>query len=328
MGVLNQRAILSTNTTNGTRRQSDHLTEVLETFPLEIRFAGRFELSAPWGLGVPEGVAVVCAIVEGHCVATADTAGEEVLASAGDVLLLSPGAEHRLQDTAGTRVVPPSEWLSSRRPDDPLVLRLGGQATPTLLTGGVFHFDDPQVHPFCWGLPPVVHLARQAVDSSLHLRRLGCLMEDELSADLPGRLSIVKRLAEILFVETARLCLATADDSHEDPIGQLLHPDLGPALALMHRQPEKPWTVAELAERVAMSRSAFAAAFVQVLGQPPVQYLRQRRMELAARLLRNPSLGLKEVALRVGYDSVSAFNSAFKRHSGVAPGQFRSRPKN
>jgi len=325
MAVPDPRVTLSAEAIGAAGALADPLDGVFEMFPLEVRFAGRFELGAPWGLAVPEGLAVVCAVAQGHCLATADTATGEVLASAGDVFLLLPGADHQLRDVPSAPLAPPSEWLAGPRPGDPLVLRLGSPPVSTVLVGGVVHFDDPRVHPFCWGLPPVVHLGPEAVDRSLHLRRLLSSIDAELSAGLPGRMSFVKRLVEMLFIETARLCLVVGNDRRADPIGQLLHPDLGQALALIHRQPQRPWTVAELAERVPMSRSAFAAAFVAALGQPPLHYLRQRRMELAGRLLRNPSLGLKEIAQRVGYDSVSAFNAAFRRHAGISPGRFRSR---
>jgi len=153
-------------------------------------------------------------------------------------------------------------------------------------------------------------------------------MEAEIASDAPGRVMLIRRFVEILLVDAIRLCIETTEESGENPMGCLLYPDLGPALNLIHRQPEKSWTVAELAEHVAMSRSAFAAAFTEALGRPPVQYLRERRMVLAGRLLRNHSLGLKEVAMRVGYDSVSAFNSAFRQCWGIAPGRFRAEGPN
>jgi AraC-like DNA-binding protein len=299
----------------------DHLAEVLETFPLRVAWAGRFQLSEPWGLAVPEGMALVCAVVEGRPMALAHDPAVECRALPGEALLLSAATEERLCDARETRVATASEWMSLARSG---TLDYGGGGRSCVLMGGVVEFDDPKVHPFCWGLPPVVHFGQEAVARSIHVRRIVGAMEEELSADLPGWQSILRRLVEVLLVEAARLHLTQDEDLSKDPIGQLLHPDLGPALALMHRQPEKAWTVAELAEQVTMSRSAFAAAFARTLGQPPVQYLRERRMQLATRLLRNPSLGLKEVALRVGYDSVSAFNSAFKQRWGIAPGRFRS----
>jgi AraC-like DNA-binding protein len=299
----------------------DHLAEVLETFPLRVVLAGRFQLSEPWGLVVPEGTAMVCAVVEGRPMALADDPATECLGLPGEVLLLSAGTDERLCDARQTPAAPASEWMSLARSD---ALDYGGGGRSCVLVGGIVEFDDAKEHPFCWGLPPVVHVDQEAVSGSIHLRRIVRSIEEELSAGLPGRQSLTRRLVEILFVEAARLHLTRDEQSPEDSIGQLLHPDLGPALALIHRQPEKAWTVAELAEHVTMSRSAFAATFAKALGQPPVQYLRERRMQLATRLLRNPSLGLKEVALRVGYDSVSAFNSAFKQRWGIAPGRFRS----
>jgi len=308
----------------GIPSHQDHLSEVLETFPLNLCFAGRFELSAPWGIHVPEGVALICTVIEGYCHLTAEDEQDEISPIPGDLFLLSPGAEHRLCDSPKTPVLPPSRWMTAIRADGPLVLTFGDGATRNVWLGGVLQFDDPKVHPFYWGLPPVVHLSEQTIGEAGRIKGLLRLIENELSVDLPGRRSIVNRLIEVLLVETARYGLAAADDSREGSPGRLLHPELGPALALMHRQPGKPWTVAELAEHVAMSRSAFAAEFVKVLGQPPLHYLRERRMQLAGRLLHNPSLGLKEVALRVGYDSVSAFNSAFKQRWGIAPGRFRN----
>jgi AraC-like DNA-binding protein len=98
---------------------------------------------------------------------------------------------------------------------------------------------------------------------------------------------------------------------------------LGAALALMHAEPHAHWTVAALAERVAMSRSRFASRFVELVGQPPLEYLTRWRMQKACWLLRTTRARLKEVAIRVGYESTSAFSKAFAHAVGSAPGAYR-----
>jgi AraC-like DNA-binding protein len=100
--------------------------------------------------------------------------------------------------------------------------------------------------------------------------------------------------------------------------------EIGPALGLMHIKPEEPWTVASLAEHAAMSRSAFAARFMAVVGQSPLKYLTDCRMRKARDLLRDGRLGLKAISAKVGYTTESAFSNAFKRHIGQSPGAFRN----
>jgi AraC-like DNA-binding protein len=171
----------------------------------------------------------------------------------------------------------------------------------------------------------VIHLKKGDAVEAVLLEHIVGLINHELTASRPGMRGIVNRLVEILFIQVVRVRLAETCDQCGGSIRGMLHPDLGAALVLIHDQPEKSWTVAELADRATMSRSAFSATFAKVLGKPPLQYLRQRRMLMACRLLRNPTIGLNQVASRVGYDSVSAFSTAFKRFSGMSPGDYRRR---
>jgi len=306
-------------------RESDPLTEVLEAFPLSIRFAGRFELTAPWGLAVPKGLGVICASENTRFWLSSAGTGQSTPVVPGEVILLSPGCGHELRDVPASRVVPLREWLNGARAERPFVLAFGGGGTETALLGGVIQFDAARTHPLYSALPSVVHLGRKEGEQLLQLADIIRLINHELLASKPGSRGILNRLVEILLARTVRVHLAQAGGAANGAFRGMLHPVLGAALALIHRQPEKPWTVAELAARATMSRSAFSAAFVNVLGKPPLQYLRERRMQLACRLLGDPSLVLKEIASQVGYDSVSAFSAAFKRFSGAAPGDYRRR---
>ncbi len=104
-------------------------------------------------------------------------------------------------------------------------------------------------------------------------------------------------------------------------------PEVGSALALLHRHPSDPWTIADLAKRVGVSRSVLAERFRHFLGVPPMAYLTRWRLQLGAQLLRSTSRSVAQVALEVGYESEPAFNRAFKREFGTPPARFRMRSK-
>ncbi len=303
----------------------DPLTEILETFPLQFAYAGRFELTAPWGLSVDERSAAVFVVLGGGCQLTDAANGRSSPVAPGDVIVLSSRCSHGLRDAPASPVVAIETLIDIARVQPGRVLASGGGGEQTALLGGVIRFDGVRLHPVSTFLPPVVHLKAGEQAQAILVDEIVRLVDRELTTGLPGSRGIVDRLVEVLFIQAARVHLVETDGMSESSIGGMLHSDLGVALALIHREPEKAWTVAQLAERATMSRSAFSATFARVLGQPPLQYLRERRMQLACRLLRDPSLGLKEVASRVGYDSVSAFSSAFKRFSSAAPGDYRRR---
>ena len=301
----------------------DPLSEVLETFPLPIRFAGRIELTAPWGLSLTQRSAAVLAVRDGRCWLTASANGQATPVVSGDVILLSPACGHELRDMPTSSAVPIERLTECAQVDRQGVLASGGGGAKTSFLGGVLQFDSVAVHPLSAFIAPVVHLKKREAEQAVLLEEIVRLIDRELTIGLPGARGIVDRLVEILFIQIARVRLAETAGVCESSMRGMLHPDLSTALTLIHRQPEKSWTVAKLAEQATMSRSAFSATFAKVLGKPPLQYLRERRMQLACRLLRDPLLGLKEIASRVGYESVSAFSAAFKRFSGMAPGDYR-----
>ena len=106
-------------------------------------------------------------------------------------------------------------------------------------------------------------------------------------------------------------------------LGALQNPQIGQALLHIHRDPAHPWTVAKLAAAVAMSRSAFSARFTQLVGEPPMQYLRRRRMYATLTWRKEEEAPLVELADRLGYQSEAAFSRAFKRVIGISPGAAR-----
>jgi transcriptional regulator GlxA family with amidase domain len=149
----------------------------------------------------------------------------------------------------------------------------------------------------------------------------------EAQARRPGSQTLIGRLSELLVLHVIRTHLTTLDGalntSSNNWLAALTEPQVGAAVALLHTDPARAWTVGCLARKVGMSRSAFAARFTRLVGQPPLHYLTRIRMQLAAELLRGSGVGTAQIAERVGYVSDTAFCKAFKRAFGQAPGAYR-----
>jgi transcriptional regulator GlxA family with amidase domain len=138
-----------------------------------------------------------------------------------------------------------------------------------------------------------------------------------------GSETIITRLIDVMLVEAVRAWLKDQPEGSAGWLGALRDPSIGTALGLIHKAPEKQWTVPSLAAQVGMSRSPFAARFTALVGQAPMSYLKRWRLQLAAKLLQNQTLALSIIAEQVGYESTPAFSRVFKREFGMAPGQYR-----
>ena len=142
----------------------------------------------------------------------------------------------------------------------------------------------------------------------------------------PGGETVITRLADVLVIQAIRSWLARDPAARTGWLGALQDEQIGRAITLIQRDPARPWTIASLAYEVAMSRSAFAARFSQLVGEPPMHYVTRWRMHLALTWLKEDRATLGELALRLGYQSEAAFSRAFKRCMGVPPGAVRRSP--
>ena len=138
-----------------------------------------------------------------------------------------------------------------------------------------------------------------------------------------GGETVITRLADILVIQAIRSWIEQDPAAQTGWLGALRDPQIGRAISLIHRDPARTWTVASLADEVAMSRSAFAARFAELVGEPPMHYVTRWRMHAAVTWLREGDATLGELALRLGYQSEAAFSRAFKRFIGVSPGAVR-----
>ena len=200
------------------------------------------------------------------------------------------------------------------------ILRHGGGGVPTTLICGAVRFDHPVARSLVGILPPMVYIQASDEPRASWMQAVFKLMAAEARAFQPGGEAVITRLADVLVIQAIRAWIETAPAARTGWLGALQDPQVGRALALIHREPARAWTVASLARELAMSRSAFAARFTQLVDEPAMQYLTHWRMQLAHHALATEGATVGELAGRLGYQSEAAFARAFKRVMGVAPG--------
>lgn len=165
---------------------------------------------------------------------------------------------------------------------------------------------------------PIVHVKGKEI-AAARLSALLATFGDEATADRPGRSLVLDRMLELILIEALRYCPADIGDGRSSLLAGLADPKIGNALRIMHSDPKRPWTLAALAREVGMSRSAFASRFAETVGVPPIEYLANWRMTLAKSALATSEAPMIEIAELAGYQSVSAFSTAFKRETGLSP---------
>ncbi len=139
----------------------------------------------------------------------------------------------------------------------------------------------------------------------------------------PGSETLIARLIDIILVQAVRAWVEEQPHDQGAWLGALRDPQIGVAIGLIHREPQRNWSVSALAREVGMSRSIFASKFSSLVGEPPLTYLTRWRLWQASRLLAEGGLSVGEAALRVGYESEAAFSKAFKRRFGQSPIAYR-----
>jgi len=187
-------------------------------------------------------------------------------------------------------------------------------------------FENGAIDPLLAILPSLIHVQRKKRKGDAWLQATVSQVLEELKSSQPGAESVVTRLADILFIKAVRRYFEQNSDSAEVGwLAAIRDPQIGPALALLHTRTQEDWTVATLARRVGLSRSLFAERFTQLVGEPPLRYLKRLRLNAAAIRLRSSRDKLSAIAVDSGYESAAAFTKAFKRSLGRTPGDYRRR---
>ncbi len=207
----------------------------------------------------------------------------------------------------------------------PTVVDEGGAGTEkTRIICGFLGCDAQPFNPVLASLPRVIHLRRAARPGDA-LAHLVAFALAELRQQRAGSRDVLLRLSEPMFIEVVRCQLASAAADRADWLSGLRDPLVPRALARLHSQPSRSWTLESLAASANTSRTTLAEHFAKHVGQPPMQYLSAWRMQLATRMLAEWNAKVRAVAEAVGYDSEAAFSRAFKKHTGQAPSDWRRR---
>jgi AraC-like DNA-binding protein len=306
---------------------ADPLGEALHFLRMQGAFYCRSEFSAPWGLDLPPlpGYLWFHVTTSGRCWLESDGA-EPRLLQAGDLALVPHGEGHRLLSEPGSETPSIFDLARIQISDRYELLRHGGGGERAEMVCCAVGFDHPSARGLLELLPPVIQV--HAATSSPQGEWLGStlrLMAAEATTLRPGGETVITRLSDVLVVQAIRSWLESDPAARTGWLGALHDRQIGKAIALVHRDPSRAWTVASLASEVAMSRSAFAARFTELVGEPVMQYVARWRMHVALSSLRDEGATVGELAGRLGYRSEAAFARAFKRVVGLPPGAVRRR---
>jgi AraC-like DNA-binding protein len=319
--------------------EQDALSEVLRGVRLTGAIFLRGELTEPWGFQAPAAgdaspllAAGTELLVPFHLVtegrATVRVEGCEPLhLEAGEIVVLPRGDAHVLENGAGAELVDTSALLPEILKGSVLSERGGGGGPETQFICGYVGCERHAERLFLAGLPPVFKVLVRGDASGEWIESAIRHLASESESSRPGRRALLAKLAEALFIETLRRYMAQLRQEATGWLAAARDPAVGAALASMHREPGRAWTVAELAKRAGVSRTVFAGRFVEVLGQTPLAYLAGCRLRLGAARLQSGDETVLEVALGVGYESEAAFNRAFKREFGLPPARYRKRAR-
>jgi AraC-like DNA-binding protein len=284
----------------------------------------RPEFSAPWGVSIADHGTIFHIIVCGRCWLQIKGAPKPVMLSTGDFVVVTRGDPHIVRDAPETPAIDFFDLAKCRAPAKDRIFSAGGDGPITRFVCGGMQFENRATDPLLPVLPPLLHV--KASNERVHpwLRLTVEHVLAELDCGGPGASEVVTRLADILFIQAVRSYFQeNADIAEFGWLAALRDPQVGRALALLHGHPDEPWTIGSLAHRVAVSRSAFADRFTELVGEPPLRYLTRLRISAAARRLRSSDDKLRAVAAAAGYESVAAFTRAFKRHMKMTPGEYR-----
>jgi len=320
----------------------DILSDVLEAVRLSGALFFLVDASTPWVAEAPATAALAPAIlpraqhiVSYHLVTRGtcwcEIAGRPpVRLAAGDVIVIPHGNAYGLSSEPGLRSgLTPEETLAWFRRmaagQLPFVVDEGGGGPERIgVVCGFLGCDAFPFNPVLATLPALFHtpLPRTGAD---RLSGLIDLAVAEARDRRAGGRSVLLRIGELLFVEVLRRHLSSMRADESGWLAGLRDPVVGRALALMHEKPARPWTLDDLARESGTSRSVLTERFAQLVGQPPIHYLAAWRIQLASRRLADGSAKISTVAGEVGYESEAAFSRAFKRLTGLAPAEWRSR---
>jgi AraC-like DNA-binding protein len=331
----------------------DVLSDVLRVVRLSgaVFFTANF--SSPWALQspnagllasivMPEADCVVLfhVLMDGDCIVECD-GHQPVTMETGDVIVFPHGDPHTMRSPDAAKGMSIEAVLAPASRNELPQVSFGGGGRASRFICGYLNCDQ-RFNPLIGALPTILlvrsrndYAGIEAIDASGRRPTvvpqgtgtwLGTTLKftiNEARTARPGNAAMLGRLTELMFLEILREYMQQLPDDHGGWLGGLKDPHVGKALRLLHANPGRNWTVEELSREAAVSRSVLAERFTELVGEAPMHYLANWRMQLARQMLREGMLSVQEVAAKVGYESEAAFNRAFKRATGSPPATWR-----
>jgi AraC-like DNA-binding protein len=306
----------------------DSISDVLKSVRMNGALFFESSLAAPWCLHGRYGLAdvrqrwpapdhlVQCHfVVAGRCLVRLIDSAETFEAQAGDLLLFAHDEMHLIGSDLAQ-----APMAADHRGED---LPPATTAVDAMLVSGYFTCDAHPFRSLFAALPRLLRVPLGDAAATSPWRPLFAAGARITKSATPGAASTLAKMAELVFVEALRRHVAALPQDARGWIAALCDPPIGRALGLLHQQPERPWSVTQLAREVALSRSLLAQRFSQRVGESPMQYLRGRRLALAAGALRTSRETISRIAEHSGYETEAAFSRAFKREFGRSPSAWR-----
>ena len=316
------------------------LSEVLTAVKLNGALFYNAEFSAPWCAHSADAhsvnthlspksqhVIIFHLLTEGRGYANLEGDDRRIPLNAGDILIVPSGEPHILGNGPPIKPVDRSQVLEQVLSQGLKVSRMGGGGELTKFVCGYLSCDPQLSRVFLDGLPPILKVSIRDDPSGEWLEHSIRYSVDNVDASRPGCGAVLAKLSEVLFVETLRLYIADLPHEQTGWLAGVRDPEVGKTLALLHRQPAHPWTIASLAKEVGISRTVLAERFRRYISKTPIAYLTRWRLQLGAQMLTSTSSGVAHIGAEVGYESEASFNRAFKREFGLPPARFRSRSR-
>jgi AraC-like DNA-binding protein len=296
----------------------DPLSDVLSLLRPQSHVSAGFDAGGDWAIAFPGNIGIKCyAVVSGGCFLVVEGVDEAVRLAAGDCFLLPSGRAFRM---ASDPAVPPVEASTVFPPP-----RAGGVVTyngggDVFLVGSRFTLSGAHADILMGMMPPIIHIKKESDQAALRFSVEH--MMQELREPRPGNFLVAQHLAHLMLIQALRMHMAEGPRGGVGWLFALADKQMGAAIGAIHADPARRWTLNDLAALAGMSRSSFALKFKQTVGQAPMDYLTRWRMLLAGDRLAHGGEPVSVIALSLGYESESAFSTAFKRVMGRSPRQY------
>jgi AraC family transcriptional regulator, alkane utilization regulator len=308
----------------------DALTEVLNSLRVRSTVYCPIEIGAPWGLHIAEEPgAPFFILTKGRAFLVIEELNIRQWLKAGDFIIITKRCACQVSDSPESKLMDLQEWLRRNPPRPDGTFKVEGKGEISNFIGGTFFVENHESHPLLKVLPAFLYFSGAAGAKGEGGNVVGWFettlnfIISEAVSRKPGTETILTRLSDILFIQAIRAYASSASSEQPNWFAAAIDAQIGETLVNIHRTPQTPWTVEQLASLAGMSRSAFANRFTTLVGEPPLRYLSRWRMHKAIEMIQENRLTTAEIASLAGYESEAAFSKAFKKWTGQGPGAFR-----